>query len=157
MPGACVPSRLPVFLQAPELFDLDDGRVPKEMRELMEGEGQPTVEELLEKWDEGREEEEEEQEEEQGAQGEQPPTVDEVGPSAAPAPEEVGPVGPSMTLGEEAQERREVPARSAQGEEHAVRRRPPRRPTRRWRGASRCRKRRRRRQGGGRMLPPWRW
>ena len=93
MPGACVPSGLPVALQAPELFDLDDGRVPKEMRELMEGGGQPTVEELLEKWDEGREEEEEEQEEEQGAQGEQPPAVDEAGPSAAPAPEEVGPSG----------------------------------------------------------------
>ena len=107
-------------MQAPELFDLDDGGVPKEMRELMEGGGQPTVEELLEKWDEGREEEDEEQEEEQGVQGEQPPAVDEAGPSAAPAPKEVGPVGPSTTLGEEAQERWEVPARSARGKEHAV-------------------------------------
>ena len=121
VPGACVPSGLPVALQAPELFDSDDGQVPKEMRELVEGGGEPTVEELLEKWDEGREEEEEEQEEEQGAQGEQPPAVDEAGPSAAPAPEEVGPVGPSMTLGEEAQERREVPAsRSSRGKECAV-------------------------------------
>ena len=33
---------------APELFDVDnDGRVPKTMRELVEGGGQPTVEELL--------------------------------------------------------------------------------------------------------------
>ena len=54
MPGACVPSGLPVALQAPQLFDLDDERVPKMMRELMEGGGQPTVEELLKKWDEGR-------------------------------------------------------------------------------------------------------
>ena len=61
MPGACVTSGLPVALQAPELFDLDDARVPKRMRELVEGGGQPMVEELLEKWDEGREEEEEEQ------------------------------------------------------------------------------------------------
>ena len=79
------------------------------------------MEELLDKWDEGQEEEEEEQQEEQGAQGEQPPAVDEAGPSAALAPEEVGPVGPSMTLGEEAQERREAPtSRSARGKEHAV-------------------------------------
>ena len=90
------------------------------MQELVEGGGQPTVEELLEKWDEGREEEEEEQEEEQGAQGEQPPADDKAGPSAAPAPEEVGPVGPSMTLGEEAQERQEAPTRSAWGKERTV-------------------------------------
>ena len=61
MPGACIPSGLPVALEMPRPFDLDDGQVPKEMRELMEGGGQPTVEELLEKWDEGREEEEEEE------------------------------------------------------------------------------------------------
>ena len=62
------PERAPRRLAgAPQLFDLDNGRVPKMMRELVEGGGQPTVEELLEKWDEGREEEEEEQQEEQGA------------------------------------------------------------------------------------------
>ena len=61
MPGACILSGLPVTLQAPELFDLDDERVPKTMRELMEGGGQTTVEELLKKWDEGQEEEEEEE------------------------------------------------------------------------------------------------
>ena len=62
-----------------------------------------------------------EQEEEQGAQGEQPPAVDKAGLSAAPALEEVGPMGPSMTLGEEAQERWEVPAsRSAWRKERAV-------------------------------------
>ena len=120
MPGACIPIGLPIALQAPELLDLDDSRVPKEMQELMEGGGQPMVEELMEKWDEGQKEEEEEQEEEQGAQGEQPPAVGEAGPSAVPAPEEVGPMGPSITLGEEAQERREAPARSARGKEHAV-------------------------------------
>ena len=121
MPGACVPSGLPIAFQVPELFDLDDARVPKTMRELVEVGGEPTVEELLEKWNEGREEEEEEQQEEQGAQGEQPPAVDEAGLSAAPAPEEVGPMGPSMTLGEEAQERWEAPAsRSARGKERAV-------------------------------------
>ena len=32
------------------------------MQELVEGGGQPTVEELLKKWDKGREEEEEEEE-----------------------------------------------------------------------------------------------
>ena len=61
MPGACIPSGLPVALQAPLAFELDDERVPKTMRELVEGGGQPTVEELLKKWDEGQEEEEEEQ------------------------------------------------------------------------------------------------
>ena len=30
MPGACVPSGLPVALQAPELFDLDNAWVPKD-------------------------------------------------------------------------------------------------------------------------------
>ena len=51
----------------------------------------------------------------------QPPAANEVGPSASLAPVEVGPVGPSMTLGEEAQERWEAPAsRSARGKECAV-------------------------------------
>ena len=45
----------------PRPFDLDDGRVPKDMRELMEGGGEPTVEELLRKWDKEWEEEEEEE------------------------------------------------------------------------------------------------
>ena len=54
-------------------------------------------------------------------QGEQPPAVDEAGPLALPVPELVGPVEPSMTLGEEAQERREAPtSRSPQGKERAV-------------------------------------
>ena len=63
MPGACILSGLPVTLQAPQLFDLDNEWVLKTMRELVEGGGQPTVEELLKKWDEGQEEEEEEEEE----------------------------------------------------------------------------------------------
>ena len=62
MPGACIPSGLPVALEMPRLLDMNDGRVPKDMRELMEGGGEPTVEELLRKWDEEREEEEEEEE-----------------------------------------------------------------------------------------------
>ena len=62
MPGACIPSGLPVALQAPLPFELDNEQVPKMMRELVEGGGQPTVEELLKKWDEGQEEEEEEEE-----------------------------------------------------------------------------------------------
>ena len=62
MPGACVLSGLPITLEAPRPFDLDDGRVPKMMRELVEGGGEPTVDELLKKWDKGREEEEEEEE-----------------------------------------------------------------------------------------------
>ena len=61
MPGACVPSGIPVALEMPQPLDLDDGWVPKMMRELMEGGGEPTVEELLRKWDEEWEEEEEEQ------------------------------------------------------------------------------------------------
>ena len=63
MPGACIPSGLPVALEMPRPLELDDGRVPKTMRELMEGGGEPTVEELLRKWDEEWEEEEEEEEE----------------------------------------------------------------------------------------------
>ena len=91
------------------------------------------VEELLRKWDEERKEEEEEEEErvreeeeeeeqvQEEAQGEEPPAVDEAGPSAPLAPAEVGLAGPSMTLGEEAQERWEAPAsRSARGKECAV-------------------------------------
>ena len=61
MPGACIPSGLPVTLEAPLPFELDNERVPKMIRELVEGGGQPMVEELLKKWDEGQEEEEEEQ------------------------------------------------------------------------------------------------
>ena len=82
---------------------------------LVEGGGLPTVAELVKKWEEGQEEEEEEQ-------GEQPPAADEAGLSEAPAPAEVGPMGPSMPLGEEAQEEmREVPAsRSARGKERTV-------------------------------------
>ena len=126
MPGACILSRLPVALEEPLPFEWDDGRVPKKMRGLVEGGGQPTVEELLKKLDEGQEEEEEEQQEELGAQGEQPPAADKAGPSGAPALVEVGPMGPWMPLGEEAQERREVPAsRSARGKERAVQAMPP--------------------------------
>ena len=83
---------------------------------LVEGGGLPTVAELVKKLEEGQEEEEEEE------QGEQPPAANEVGPSEAPAPAEVGPVGPLMPLGEEAQEERwEAPtSRSARGKECAV-------------------------------------
>ena len=100
-------------------FEWDTGWVPKKMLGLVEGGGLPTVEELVKKLDEGQEEEEEEQ---KGKQGGQPPAANEVGLSAAPAPEEVGPVGPSMTRGKEAQEeRREAPtSRSAQGKEHTM-------------------------------------
>ena len=73
------------------------------MQGLVEGGGQPTVEELLKKLDEGQEDEEEEQV--QGEQGEQSPAADEAGMSASPALVEVGSVGPWMPLGEEAQER----------------------------------------------------
>ena len=85
------------------------------------------MEELVKKLDEGQEEEEEEEEQVQEEQGEQLPAADEAGPSAAPAPAEVGPVGPSITLGEEAQEERwEAPAsRSARGKEHAIQAMPP--------------------------------
>ena len=61
MPGACILNGLPVALEAPRPFDLDDGQVWKTMRELVKGGGEPTVDELLKKWDEGREEEEEEE------------------------------------------------------------------------------------------------
>ena len=106
------------------LFKWDTGRVPKKMLGLVEGGGLPTVEELLKKLDEGQEEEKEQVQEEQG---EQPPAANEAGPSAAPAPAEVGPMGPSMTLGEKAQEeRREAPTRRmARGKEHAVQVMPP--------------------------------
>ena len=39
-------------------------------------------------------------------QGEQPPVASGVGPSEAPEPAEVGPVGPSMLLGQDDQEER---------------------------------------------------
>ena len=53
------------------------------------------------------------------AQGEAPPAVDEAVPVAPMAPEEVEVAGPS-TLGEEAQQRRAAPARSAWGKERAM-------------------------------------
>ena len=63
MPGACVPSGLPVSLEEPRPLGRTDGRVPKDMWELMVGGGETTMEELLRKWDEEWEEEEEEEEE----------------------------------------------------------------------------------------------
>ena len=92
-----------------------------EMLGLVEGGGLPTVAELVKKYEEEGEEEEEEE------QGEQPPAAGEAGPSEAPEPAEVGPVGPSMLLGEDAQEeRREAPtSRRARGKEHAVQAMPP--------------------------------
>ena len=62
MPGACIPNRLPISLEEPRPLGRNDGRVPKDMWELMEGGGEPTVEELLRKWDKEWEEEEEEEE-----------------------------------------------------------------------------------------------
>ena len=116
VPGTCVPSGLPVNLGEPLPYVWDSRRVPQRMLGLVEGGGLPTVAELVKKWEEGQEEEGQEE------QGEQPPAADEAGPSEAPAPAEVGPVGPSMPLGEEAQEERwEAPAsRSARGKERAV-------------------------------------
>ena len=61
VPRACISSGLPISLEAPRLLGRNDGRVPKDMWELMEGGGEPTVEELLRKWDEEWEEEEEEE------------------------------------------------------------------------------------------------
>ena len=61
MPGACVPSGLSVSLEEPQPLGRNDGRVPKDMWELMEGGGETTMEELLRKWDEERGEEEEEE------------------------------------------------------------------------------------------------
>ena len=84
--------------------------------------------ELVKKLEEGQEEEEEEEQgQEQGEQGEQPPAADEAGPLVAPALAEVGPVGPSMPLGKEAQEERwEAPtSRSARGKDRAVQAMPP--------------------------------
>ena len=114
MPGTCVPSRLPVNLEEPLPFEWNSRRVPHQMLGLVEGGGLSTVAELVKKWEEGQEEEEE--------QGEQPPAANEVGLLEAPAPVEVGPMGPSMPLGEEAQEERwEAPAsRSARGKECTV-------------------------------------
>ena len=98
-------------------FEWDTRWVPHRMLGLVEGGGLPMVAELVKKLEEGQEEEEEQEQ-----QGEQPPAADEAGPSEAPAPAEVGPVGPLMPLGEEAQEEwREVPAsRSARGKERAM-------------------------------------
>ena len=62
VPGACIPSGLPVSLETPRPLGRNDSRVPKDMWELMEGGGESTVEELLRKWDKEREEEEEEEE-----------------------------------------------------------------------------------------------
>ena len=89
---------------------------------LVEGGGLPTVAELKKKWEEG-----EEEEEEQGEQGEQPPEAVKLGPSEAPVLAEVGPMGPSMLLGEDAQEERwEAPtSRSARGKKRAVQVTPP--------------------------------
>ena len=66
MPGACVPSGLPVALEEPLPVEWDNGWVPKKMRGLVEGGGQPTVEELPKKLDEGQEEEEEEEQQQEG-------------------------------------------------------------------------------------------
>ena len=119
MPGACVPSGLPVSLQETQPLSGNDW-VPKEMWELVEGGGEATMEELVKKWDEERGEEEEEQvQQEAGAPGEAPPAVDEAMPAPPMAPEEVEVAGP-LTLGEEAQQRREAPAMSARGKERAV-------------------------------------
>ena len=51
MPGACVPSGLPVSLHETQPLGGSDW-VPKEMWELVEGGGEATMEELVKKWDE---------------------------------------------------------------------------------------------------------
>ena len=116
MPRTCIPSVLHVNLGEPLPYGWDSRRVPQRMLGLVEGGVLPTVAELAKKWEEGQEEEEEEE------QGEQPPAANKVGLSEALAPAEVGPMGPSMPLGKEAQkERREAPtSSSAWGKEHAV-------------------------------------
>ena len=119
MPGACVPSGLPVSVEETQPLGRSNDWVPKEMWELVDGGGETTMEELVRKWDEERGEEEEQVQEEAGAQGEAPPAVVEAVPEAPMAPEEVEVAGPS-TLGEEAQPRREAPAMSARGKERAV-------------------------------------
>ena len=60
VPGACVPSGLPVSLHETQPLSGNDW-VPKEMWELVEGGGEATMEELVKKWDEELGEEEEEQ------------------------------------------------------------------------------------------------
>ena len=119
VPGTCVLSALPVNLGVPLSYGRDSRRVPKKMLGLMEGGGLPMVAELVKKYEEGEEEEEE--------QGEQPPAASEVGPSEAPELAEVGPMGPSLLLSEDAQEGRwEAPtSRRARGKEHAVQATPP--------------------------------
>ena len=121
MPGACVPSGLPVSVEETQPLGRSNDWVPKDMWELVEGGGETTMEELVRKWDEERGEEkgEEQVQEEVGAQGEVPPAVVEAVPSAPLAPEEVEVAGP-LNLGEEAQQRREAPVKSARGKEHAV-------------------------------------
>ena len=121
MPGACVPSGLPVSVEEIQPLGRSDDWVPKEMWELVDRGGETTMEELLRKWDEerGEEEEMEQVQEETGAQREVTPAVVEAVPEAPMAPEEVEVAGPS-TLGEEAQPRREAPAMSARGKERAV-------------------------------------
>ena len=119
MPRTCVPSGLPVNLGEPLPYGWDSWQVPQRMLGLVEGGGLPMVAELVKKWEEEGEEEEE--------QGEQPPAAGELGPLEAPKPVEVGPVGPSMPLGEDAQEeRRKAPAsRRTRGKERAVQATPP--------------------------------
>ena len=63
VPGACIPSGLPVALKEPLPFEWDDQQVLKKMLAMVEGGELPTVEELLKKLDEGQEEEEQQQEE----------------------------------------------------------------------------------------------
>ena len=121
MPGACVPSGLPVSMEETQPLGRSDDWVPKEMWELVDGGGETTMEELLRKWDKerGEEEGEEQVQEEAREPGKVPPAVVEAVPEAPMAPEEVEVAGP-LTLGEEAQPRREAPAMSARGKERAV-------------------------------------
>ena len=68
MPWECIPSTLPIDYGVSLPWDQDPRCVPKELLGLLEGEGLPTVEQLLE---EDKEEE----------QGEQPPMAGKAGPS----------------------------------------------------------------------------
>ena len=120
MPGACVPSGLPVSVEETQPLGRSNDWVPKEMWELVDGGGEKMMEELLRKWDEERGEEEEEQvQQEAGAPGEVPPAVVEAVPEAPMALEEVEVAGP-LTLGKGAQPRQEAPTMSARGKERAV-------------------------------------
>ena len=124
MPGACVPSGLPVGLETPPPLSRNDGRVPKDMRELMEGGGEPTDGGAAEEVGRGVG---------GGGGGGAAGAVRGGGAGGGtPCSRRVGAgrrlwrrrrsrlAGPSMTLGEEAQERWEAPARSARGKERAV-------------------------------------